>query len=336
MKHIDKEIASIYQQRRFRSEDLAAENRDKYLSAYPGLLDIETRLSSANAKLAVSIINDGVFREGSEEITAILNEKKDFLSKNGIPDNYDSPVYTCAICGDTGFDSSKENGRCSCYRDLLVPILYDRCNFPGIAKYTFDRFDPDVFSDRAEEETYKSKNSPRDQVIAIKEAAVKFADNFESPDMPGLFMIGNPGTGKTFMAGCIANAILRRGSSVLYLSSPEMFDIINEYRIASAAFSPDKERLEKALQGYEGIMSTDLLIIDDLGTETFNADRQPELLAVINQRTGLSRKMIITTNLTMTDLMNFYDERLISRIYGGFSVYKFFGEDLRLSLRRSR
>ena len=96
------------------------------------------------------------------------------------------------------------------------------------------------------------------------------------------------------------------------------------------------ERLEKALSEYESIMNTDLLIIDDLGTETFNANRQPELLAVVNQRTGLSRKMIITTNLTMTDLMNFYDERLISRIYGGFSVYKFFGEDLRLSLRKPR
>ena len=110
--------------------------------------------------------------------------------------------------------------------------------------------------------------------------------------------------------------------------------MINEYRVVSASFSPDKERLEKASDAYNDILESDLLIIDDLGTETSNANRQPELLTVINHRTGQSGKMIITTNLGMTDLMNYYDERLISRIYGGFSVYKFFGEDIRMIQRK--
>ena len=332
-KRTDKIVAEIYRQRRSRSEDIAIERKEKYLSLYPELRQIEDKLSAENARIALSIISDGVAREGSPERDNINRERSEFLSRNRIPADYDSPVYTCVKCSDTGFDISDPEGRCSCYYDVIVPILFEYSGFPGISKYTFDSFNPELFSDNANEELNRSKNTPRKQILGIRDAAMRFADNIDAEHYPNMFFIGSPGTGKTFMAGCVVDKVVRKGRSVCYLSAPRMFDVISEYRTASAAFSPDKERLERASEAYSNLLNSDLLVIDDLGTETFNSNRQPELLAVVNHRTGCARKMIITTNLEMTDLMNFYDERLISRIYGAFSVYKFFGDDLRLRTR---
>ncbi len=333
-KQIDKKIAAVYRERLLRAEDAAAESARKYTEEYPGLMEIENRLTAENARLAIRIISDGIPRISSEERERLLKERREFLLRNGIPEDYDTIRYNCERCKDTGNDPSDDKGRCSCYLELLIPFLKRCSNFAGLSGYSFSKFDPMLFSSKKDEETYRSKNSPREQMIAIKEAAERFVSSFEQPDQPGLFFIGSPGTGKTFIAGCIANALISRGISVLYVSAPEMFEMINEYRVVSASFSPDKERLEKASDAYNDILESDLLIIDDLGTETSNANRQPELLTVINHRTGQSGKMIITTNLGMTDLMNYYDERLISRIYGGFSVYKFFGEDIRMIQRK--
>lgn len=333
-RHIEKRIASEYQQRRLLSEDQASERRFWYLNKYPDLKKIEDDLTGENARISLQIISDGKLREGSVRRNEILAQRDKYLLENGIPSDYDAPRYTCVKCNDTGLDPFAADGKCSCYLELLVPMLYEYSNFPGLAAYSFKTFDPVLFSNEHNEETYRSKNSPREQIAAIKIESEKFVKNFTDSEDVGLFFVGSPGTGKTYMAGCIANSLISQGIPVLYHSAPEMFDIINEYRIVSTSFSPDKERLEKALEAYESILNTDLLIIDDLGTETFNSNRQPELLAVINHRAGNLKKMIITTNLSMSDLMNFYDERLISRISGGFSVYKFFGSDLRFTKKK--
>jgi DNA replication protein DnaC len=167
----------------------------------------------------------------------------------------------------------------------------------------------------------------------IRKVAMNFVEHFGEEETKNMFFLGKPGTGKTFLSGCIANDLINRGKSVLYLSSPELYEKITEYRVLSNAFSPDPERFEMSSETYHSILQCDLFILDDLGTETIHANRQPELLNILNHRLNMNKKIIISTNLDTASLSSLYDERVLSRIFGNFSVLRFFGEDLRHTVR---
>ena len=84
---------------------------------------------------------------------------------------------------------------------------------------------------------------------------------------------------------------------------------------------------------YKSILESDLLIIDDLGTESLNSMKLSELFTIINTRIlNLNNKItktIISTNLNINDIFRNYEERIGSRIVGHYDLYYFICEDLR-------
>ena len=84
---------------------------------------------------------------------------------------------------------------------------------------------------------------------------------------------------------------------------------------------------------YKSILDSDLLIIDDLGTESLNSMKLSELFTILNTRilnlNHKPTKTIISTNLNINDIFNNYEERIGSRIAGYYDIYCFFGDDLR-------
>lgn len=84
---------------------------------------------------------------------------------------------------------------------------------------------------------------------------------------------------------------------------------------------------------YKNLLTVDLLIIDDLGTESMNSMKFAELFTIINSRLlpqkGKVTKTIISTNLDLHNLSSVYGERIISRFIGDYNICYFFGEDLR-------
>lgn len=89
---------------------------------------------------------------------------------------------------------------------------------------------------------------------------------------------------------------------------------------------------------YESILTCDLLIIDDLGTETINSMKLSELFTIINTRAlNLNNKItktIISTNLNINEIFKNYEERIGSRIAGYYDIYYFFGDDLRFKISK--
>ena len=77
------------------------------------------------------------------------------------------------------------------------------------------------------------------------------------------------------------------------------------------------------------INDCELLILDDLGSEFVTQFTSAELFRIINTRLNSGRKMIISTNLNRNMLRDTYNERISSRITGGFSIFEFLGEDIR-------
>ena len=78
----------------------------------------------------------------------------------------------------------------------------------------------------------------------------------------------------------------------------------------------------------QSLLTVDLLVIDDLGTETMNSMKFTELYKIINTRllnqNGKITKTIISTNLDLQGLFNTYDERLVSRFVGNYNIHRFF------------
>ena len=131
------------------------------------------------------------------------------------------------------------------------------------------------------------------------------------------------------MSNCIASELLQKGKTVLYQTAPVLLESVLDFK-----FGKNKSVSENLIQS---VLEADLLIIDDLGTETVNSLKLSELFTIINSRilnlNNHITKTIISTNLNMNDIFSIYQDRIGSRIAGYYDIYYFFGEDLRLKNR---
>jgi DNA replication protein DnaC len=121
----------------------------------------------------------------------------------------------------------------------------------------------------------------------------------------GLIYLGNSGTGKSFMAACIANALIDKGFKCLMTNFPR---IINEL----TCIFEGKQAYIDSLNRY------DLLIIDDLAVERDSEYTAEIIQNVIDSRYRSGKPLIITTNLTKSEYenpKNIKRERLFSRLY---------------------
>lgn len=140
----------------------------------------------------------------------------------------------------------------------------------------------------------------------VSEIASRFAENFDTMRAggKGLLFFGTVGTGKTYAAACIANALIDRGIPV-YMT--KFADIRN---IVQGMFEGRQEYFDR-LSRYP------LLILDDLSTESGSEYMQELVYNVIDGRYKAGLPLIVTTNLTAEQLKNPADitnQRTFSRL----------------------
>lgn len=137
----------------------------------------------------------------------------------------------------------------------------------------------------------------------ISDAMKNYVENFADfrRDGKGLLLYGTVGTGKTFFAACIANALIDRGHRVLMTNFARLSNQIQ------ATFDERQEYID-SLNRYA------LLIIDDLGAERKSEYMQEMVFNIIDARYRAGLPMIITTNLTASELKK-PQEIGFSRIY---------------------
>lgn len=146
--------------------------------------------------------------------------------------------------------------------------------------------------------------------------------NFKS-SYQNLFFYGTVGTGKTFLSNCIAKECLDTGCSVLYFSAASLFELLSRNTFNYKA-REDMDALCADLYG------CDLLVIDDLGTETATALTLSHFFTCINERLLRQKSIIISTNLSLEDCRNRYQDRIFSRIASNFEFCKLTGPDIRM------
>lgn len=136
--------------------------------------------------------------------------------------------------------------------------------------------------------------------------ARKYAANFNAMREKGigLLLCGTVGTGKSFLAASIANALIDQGTPCLMTNFSRIISRISE------KFGGDQKYLDD-------LNRFDLLIIDDLGAERDTEFTWEKVMDVIDARYRAGLPLIITTNLSMRQLSDQSDirrQRVYSRL----------------------
>ena len=293
-------------------------------SQLPRLKQIEDEMVRLSIDITRTILNkshtaEALIEQLRKKQLDLKIEKAEILSVNNYPIDYLDAIYLCKLCKDTGFVSYE---KCKCYKQKEIYLNYEQSNIGSILnKENFEQFRWEYYSDEPDD----NGRSPLKNMQDIYRKCIDFVENFDKHDT-NLFFIGSPGLGKTFLCNSIAKDLMDKGKSVLYKTVPDLIDAMRKYK-----FDFDNE--ESNMPYLNEVYNCDLLIMDDLGTELFTQFSNQVIYNILNKRIVNSKKMVISTNLSVIDFQSTYSERIVSRIIGNFEACKFMGVDIRLKIK---
>lgn len=144
----------------------------------------------------------------------------------------------------------------------------------------------------------------------------------------GLLLMGDVGTGKTYMAACIANELILSGTPCIMTSFVRLITLTKPYEDDS-----DDGAIETLLR-------VPLLVIDDLGAQRDTAYATERVYDFINRRVLSGKPMVITTNITdpkqLTNAIEVSERRIYDRILQHCAPIMFAGKSWRLQEARER
>ena len=203
------------------------------------------------------------------------------------------PHFNCPKCQDTGFC----NGiMCDCFKNQLISETLSQSGIKIDAKHTFDEYNENI----------ASTEEQKQQMRKMKELFITYANKYPNVKNKNILLCGNTGVGKTFLLECLSNKLVNKNISVNFLSAFQMNSLFLNYH---TTFDESKQ------QYLDCMLSPEVLIIDDLGTEPINKNVTIEYLyTIISERMNQEKATLISTNLFPNDILNRYGERIFSRL----------------------
>ena len=295
----------------------------------PRLRELDRAIRGTMTELTEIAVSGRAVEANGPEISAIRRrnlelqaQRAELLRNLGYEADALDDKPACALCGDTGWNGGE---MCACMKELCaaeqMKALTVLLNLTE--EQSFDNLRFDVYSDTL----WQGEGcSPRERMRKVVAVCEGFARQFPNYPLKNLLLSGGTGLGKTFLSGCIARKVSESGHSVVYDTAINLFAAFETRK-----FTRDAAEERQARDDTRRYLSCDLLILDDLGSELTTPLAQSTLYEVVNSRLQADKRTIISTNLSMDQIMDRYSPQITSRIGGLYRELTFFGEDIRLS-----
>ncbi|WP_342976559.1 ATP-binding protein [Streptococcus constellatus] len=177
--------------------------------------------------------------------------------------------------------------------------------------------------------TFDNYKGETDKSYTIAKNYVKEYEQMKKENI-GLLFCGTVGSGKTYLACCIANALIEE--YMIRVKIRNFAQIIND--LQKSGFDLDKNDY------IEGLTNVSVLILDDLGIERDTSYAKEQVYNIVNSRYLKQKPTIFTTNLPYEKIQNSDDgveyERIYSRIIEMCIPIKVMGEDFRKRLQKEK
>ncbi len=247
------------------------------LRTHADFRECEKELKSAQVAYTIG-------RKSSEKATVekLKGELKSILHKYGVTERDLLPKYSCPKCQDTGYVNGNA---CSCLQQEIRNVLFNESNVTS-KDFTF------------ENSTETNKHN-----LAVYKKAKEVCDGGK---LRNILLVSNPGHGKTYLLSACANYCISLNKSVIFTTAYNLSTLFLECHLGNLA---TKQMILNSLT------DVDVLVIDDLGTENVYKTVTAEyMFSLLNERIAQNRQTFISSNLTLEDLRDKYDERIFSRI----------------------
>lgn len=242
-------------------------------------------------------------------------EIKTLLVKNGFAEDYLEPVFRCEKCEDSGYFGTGKKQICDCARAIYARLMEADGGFEQ--EQTFENYRDDIFPDAELDGTTVTQ---RQYMRLMRKNCEDYANALPAPAQRTLLMFGSSGLGKTYLLRCIHARAREMGVPTLCITANQLIRTARK-----AMFSRDQEDLD-------ALYETELLLIDDLGTEPMiEGVTVEQLFNLINERQNDRLCTVLSTNLTLNEIKARYTERIFSRLYDTQGCLKlhFLGRDVR-------
>lgn len=177
--------------------------------------------------------------------------------------------------------------------------------------------------------TFDNYKGEKDKSYIIAKNYVKEYEQMKKENI-GLLFCGTVGSGKTYLACCIANALIEE--YMIRVKIRNFAQIIND--LQKGGFDLDKNEY------IESLTNVSVLILDDLGIERDTSYAKEQVYNIVNSRYLKQKPTIFTTNLPYEKIQNSDDgveyERIYSRIIEMCIPVKVIGEDFRKRLQKEK
>ena len=177
--------------------------------------------------------------------------------------------------------------------------------------------------------TFENYQKAENQSLTIAKNFVKDYEQMKKENV-GLLFYGSVGSGKTYLACCIANALIEQYQIGVKIRN--FAQIINE--LQKGGFDFDKNEY------IESLVNTSVLILDDLGIERDTSYAKEQVYNIVNNRYLKQKPTIFTTNLSYDTIANCTEsveyQRIYSRIIEMCIPVMVIGEDFRKAIQKDK